>query len=82
MTAPVTASSTEKETEDMEANIREFPKSNAAESTIPKESLRSNFQDHGNQGISFTQKLKEIDNDLGIYENPVIIGQPEDTQTD
>ena len=43
MTTPVTASSTEKETQDMEASIGEFPKSNAAESTIPKESLRSNF---------------------------------------
>ena len=82
MTTPVTASSTEKETEDMEANIGEFPKSNAAESTIPKKSLRSNFQDHGNQGISFTKKFKEIDNDLGIYENPIIIGQPEDSQID
>ena len=26
--------------------------------------------------------MKEIDNDLRIYENPIIIGQPEDTQID
>nr|POE89435.1 hypothetical protein CFP56_01792 [Quercus suber] len=82
MTTLAMMSSTEKETEDMVADIGEFPKSNTVESTIPKESIRPNFQDHGNQGISFTQQLKDIVNDLGIYKDPVIIGQLEEFQTD
>ena len=82
MTTPAAANTTEKESEDMEADIREIPKSNMAEPTFPKESSKSISQDHENHGISFTQKLKEIDNDLGIYEKPGITGQPEDNQSD
>ena len=82
MTTPAAANTTEKESEDMEADFGEIPNSNMAESTFKKESSKSISQDHDNHGISFTQKLKEIDNDLGIYENPGITGQPEDNQSD
>lgn len=47
---------------------------------VPKESIRPNIQDHKNIGISFSQQLKDIDKDLGIYEYPLILAQSEEVQ--
>ena len=40
------------------------------QSTAPQSKSVPNFQDHGNKGDLFSQQLKEIDKDLGIYEDP------------
>ena len=39
-------------------------------SLAPQSKSVPNFQDHGNKGDLFSQQLKEIDKDLGIYEDP------------
>ena len=41
------------------------------ESTTPQSKSAPLSQDHGNKGDFFTQQLKEIDKDLGIYEDPL-----------
>ena len=41
------------------------------ESTAPQSKSTSLSQDHGNKGDFFSQQLKEIDKDLGIYEDPL-----------
>ena len=61
----------------MEADTKDFPYQHAQESTITNENPSSNFQDHGNQRISFSQRLKDIDKDLGIYDNPLNLAQAE-----
>lgn len=73
---------TENDILEMEANFREFPNQNPIESTVPKESIRPNIQDHKKKkkGISFSQQLKDIDEDLGIYEDPLNLAQSEEVQ--
>ena len=41
------------------------------ESTAPQSKSAPLSQDHENKGDFFTQQLKEIDKDLGIYEDPL-----------
>ena len=41
------------------------------ESTAPQSKSASLSQDHRNKGDFFSQQLKEIDKDLGIYEDPL-----------
>lgn len=64
----------------MEVDFREFPNQNPIKSTVLKESIRPNIQDHKKIGISFSQQLKDIDEDLGIYEDPLILAQSEEVQ--
>ena len=80
MTTPATGSTMEKDTMDMEADIGELPNKNSNESTTQKESISPKSQEHENIGMSFSQQLKDIDKDLGIYEDPLIQAQFEESQ--
>ena len=40
-------------------------------STAPQSKSIPNFQDQGNKEDLFSQQLKEIDKDLGIYKDPL-----------
>ena len=65
---------TNKETYDMEADFTESQKQTAANS-IPNPVVT----DHGINGPDFAQQLKEIDNELGIYEAPQTLGNTENS---
>nr|POE61994.1 hypothetical protein CFP56_38538 [Quercus suber] len=62
---------TNKETNDIEADSAESQK-NMSANTVPNTAV----QDHGNKGGDFDQQLKEIDSELGIYEDPQNLGLP------
>ena len=60
----------DKENTDMEAGSMETQNQNSNISAKISENPTPPFQDHRNKGEYFAQKLKEIDKDLGIYEEP------------
>ncbi|XP_030942600.1 uncharacterized protein LOC115967604 [Quercus lobata] len=60
----------DKENADMEADVMETQNQNSNISAKINENPNPPFQDYGNKGEYFAQKLKEIDKDLGIYEEP------------
>ena len=60
----------DKENTDMKADSMETQNQNSNISAEINENQTPPFQDHGNKGDYFAQKLKEIDKDLGIYEEP------------
>ena len=61
-----------KENTDMEVDSMENQNQNSHISVEINENPTPPFQDHGNKGDYFSQKIKEIDKDLGIYEEPPI----------
>lgn len=54
----------------MEADFVEIQQQNSHNSAIINENPIPSFQNHENKGDYFAQKLKEIDKDLGFYEEP------------
>ena len=61
-----------KENTDMEVDSMENQNQNSHISVEINENPTPPFQDHRNKGDYFSQKIKEIDKDLGIYEEPPI----------
>ena len=54
----------------MEADSVEFQNQNSQNSATINENQIPSFRDHGDKGEYFAQKLKEIDKDLSVYEEP------------
>ena len=67
---PTTVVYPDKETTDMEADFVENQNQTSHISVEADENPIPPFQECGNTGDYFAQKIKEIDKDLGIYEEP------------
>ena len=61
----------------MEVEFVAVQNSNSQESTVSKNIPILGPQDLGNKGDSFSQQLKDIDEGLGIYEDPSIVAHAE-----
>ena len=65
----------------MEVDFVEVPNLKSHESTVLKNNSHPVFQDLENKGVSFSQQLKDIDDDLGIYGNPLNLAHAIVTKT-
>ena len=54
----------------MEVDFVNIQNLESHESTVPKGNSTPPFQAHGNKGDYFAQKIKKIDKDLRIYDDP------------
>lgn len=62
---------------DMEAEFEEFPNKESSDGMFQHGKSNSSFLERENMGEYFSQKIREIDKDLGIYENPTFLAQAE-----
>ena len=67
---PEAAKQPEKDTSDMEADITEFPNTESYDVTSHFGKSNSPLQERENMGEYFSQKIREIDKDLGGYVSP------------
>ena len=65
----------------MEVDFVEVPNLKSHESTVLKNNSHPVFQDLENKGVSFSQQLKDIDGDLGIYEDTLNLAHATVTKT-
>jgi len=69
----------EKDSSDMEADFAEFPNTESCDVMSQHGKSNSSLLECENMGEYFSQKIREVDKDLDIYDNPTNSAQAEKT---
>lgn len=72
-----TAKQPEKDSSDMEVDFADFPNTESCDVTSQHGKSNSSPLEHENMGEYFSQKIREVGNDLGIYDNSTNSAQAE-----